>query len=150
MSYQRQRESLAVALTAPDGALREGMRGPDVAQVQAYLHSSAEAPVADGWYGPRTKAAVRRFQREHGLAPDGVVGRKTSRALRRSYRKEAEMSEIAKRAWREPAVAIGLLTSIAIAVITLLTNDPWTTATIAGVAAPLVSALGIRPLVTPD
>ena len=59
------------------------------------------------------------------------------------------MSEIARRVWREPAVFIGLLTTIALAVITLATGDPWDTATIAGVAAPLVAALGIRELVTP-
>ena len=60
------------------------------------------------------------------------------------------MSEIAKRAWREPAVFIGLLVTIALVVITLATSDPWDTATIAGVAAPLLSALGIRQFVTPD
>jgi hypothetical protein len=59
------------------------------------------------------------------------------------------VSEIARRVWHEPAVFIGLLASIALAVITLATGDPWDTATIAGVAAPLVSALGIRELVTP-
>lgn len=59
------------------------------------------------------------------------------------------MSEIARRAWREPAVFLGLASSIAVAVITIATGDPWDTATIAGVAGPLVSALGIRELVTP-
>jgi hypothetical protein len=59
------------------------------------------------------------------------------------------MSEIAVRVWREPAVFIGLLTSVALLVIKLATGDPWDTATIAGVAAPLVSALGIRELVSP-
>lgn len=59
------------------------------------------------------------------------------------------MSEIARRVWHEPAVAIGLLASIALAVITVATGDPWDAATIAGVAGPLVSALGIRQLVTP-
>lgn len=59
------------------------------------------------------------------------------------------MKEIARRVWHEPAVCLGLLASIALVVITLATGDPWDTATIAGVAAPLVSALGIRELVTP-
>jgi hypothetical protein len=59
------------------------------------------------------------------------------------------VSEIARRVWHEPAVFLGLITSIALVVITLATGDKWDTATIAGVAAPLVSALGIRELVTP-
>jgi hypothetical protein len=59
------------------------------------------------------------------------------------------MKEIAARAWREPAVLIGLATSVALVVITLATDDHWDVATICGVIAPLVAALGIRECVTP-
>ena len=59
------------------------------------------------------------------------------------------MKVIAQRVYREPAVFIGLLTSVALLVITLATGDQWDAATIAGIAAPLVSALGIRATVTP-
>jgi cell wall-associated NlpC family hydrolase len=31
----------------------------------------------DGEFGPRTRAAVIAFQRDHGLTPDGVVGKGT-------------------------------------------------------------------------
>ncbi len=35
----------------------------------------------DGLFGPRTEAAVRAFQHEQGLAPDGIVGTNTASAL---------------------------------------------------------------------
>lgn len=35
----------------------------------------------DGIYGPKTKAAVKSFQRKNGLVVDGIVGKKTAAAL---------------------------------------------------------------------
>ena len=58
------------------------------------------------------------------------------------------MKTIVKRIWEEPAVAIGLLTSIALVALNLLGDDTDTINWIE-VAAPLLAALGIRPLVTP-
>lgn len=40
----------------------------------------------DGINGPRTKAAVKAFQRDHGLDVDGVAGPKTQSALKNKYR----------------------------------------------------------------
>ena len=59
------------------------------------------------------------------------------------------MRVIGKRIWTEPAVAIGLLTSILLAVIAVVTGANWDTSTIVGIAAPFLSSLGIRQLVTP-
>jgi hypothetical protein len=59
------------------------------------------------------------------------------------------MKAIAQRAWREPAVAIGLLATVILLVLKFASGDPWDLATIAGIAAPLVSALGIRQVVSP-
>ena len=35
----------------------------------------------DGIYGPKTKAAVKLFQKKNGLTADGIVGKKTAAAL---------------------------------------------------------------------
>jgi peptidoglycan hydrolase-like protein with peptidoglycan-binding domain len=48
------------------------MHGQDVMQVQKWLKIEA-----DGWYGPKTEAAVKAFQKAHGLLVDGIVGRVT-------------------------------------------------------------------------
>jgi uncharacterized protein YkwD len=56
--------------------LREGSRGALVQEVQRKLHVTA-----DGVFGPRTVAAVKSFQKRHGMSPSGVVGPKTRKAL---------------------------------------------------------------------
>ena len=52
------------------------MKGQLVAQVQRKVRA-----VEDSDFGGRTEAAVRDFQRLHGLVPDGIVGPKTWTAL---------------------------------------------------------------------
>jgi peptidoglycan hydrolase-like protein with peptidoglycan-binding domain len=39
---------------------------------------------ADGYFGSQTEAALREFQRTHGLVPDGIVGPKTWEKLDQS------------------------------------------------------------------
>lgn len=56
--------------------LRRGNSGELVRIVQARCGIDA-----DGVFGPLTEAAVRRFQREHALVPDGIVGPRTWAAL---------------------------------------------------------------------
>lgn len=56
--------------------LRRGAKGQLVAQVQRKVRA-----VEDSDFGGRTEAAVRDFQRLHGLVPDGIVGPKTWIAL---------------------------------------------------------------------
>ena len=62
--------------------LRPGMVGWDVAVLQFLLGRRGLAPGrVDGRFGPRTEAAVIRFQRRAKVEPDGVVGASTSSAL---------------------------------------------------------------------
>jgi peptidoglycan hydrolase-like protein with peptidoglycan-binding domain len=63
-------------------SLRRGARGPGVRNLQSILRAYGFDPgAADGQYGPRTQAAVRRFQISQGIRGDGVVGADTLRAL---------------------------------------------------------------------
>jgi hypothetical protein len=68
-----------VTSTAGPGqrVLRFGSKGADVAFLQRWLGLSD-----DGSFGPKTEAAVKRYQRDHKLVADGVVGPKTWAAMR--------------------------------------------------------------------
>ncbi len=52
--------------------LRRGNRGPWVEQLQTKLRLKA-----DGVFGAGTEAALRAFQRQHNMVPDGIAGPKT-------------------------------------------------------------------------
>jgi N-acetylmuramoyl-L-alanine amidase-like protein/putative peptidoglycan binding protein len=54
--------------------LRRGAKGDFVKQVQKALGLGLDV---DGDFGGKTEAAVRAFQRQHLLVPDGIVGPKT-------------------------------------------------------------------------
>ena len=58
--------------------LVEGLVGVYVCVLQDALATAGIPAVAvDGVFGPRTGAAVRSFQRENGMTPDGIVGCQT-------------------------------------------------------------------------
>ena len=52
--------------------LSKGCRGKDVETLQKILNI-----YVDGIFGSLTEEAVKEFQKEHGLYPDGIVGEKT-------------------------------------------------------------------------
>jgi murein L,D-transpeptidase YcbB/YkuD len=57
-------------------------KGEAVNAVQQRLGETvAPGLLVDGYFGPSTRAAVRTFQREHGLEVDGLVGSNTWSAL---------------------------------------------------------------------
>jgi peptidoglycan hydrolase-like protein with peptidoglycan-binding domain len=67
-------ETQPAAGTTPRPTLRRPMKHELVKQVQSKV-----GVTVDGAFGPNTEAAVRAFQRGHGLVPDGIVGPKTWR-----------------------------------------------------------------------
>ena len=58
------------------GGQRAGLSGDTITAVQKAL-----GVAADGVVGPRTRGAVKRYQRKHGLIVDGVIGPQTLAAL---------------------------------------------------------------------
>lgn len=56
---------------------KKGQKGAGVVLIQRYL--KMDKP--DGKYGKDTETAVKKFQKEHGLAADGIFGKKTNEAM---------------------------------------------------------------------
>src|SRR4051812_21204285 len=76
--------AMLALLLLPAGAVA---RSADVAALQVGLCARGTyRGDVDGIDGPATRAAVRRFQRRHGLVADGVAGPRTRRALGRHGR----------------------------------------------------------------
>ncbi|WP_129723760.1 peptidoglycan-binding domain-containing protein [Xylanivirga thermophila] len=69
------------AFAAP--LLKVGSRGNEVATLQQQLQKMNlfNYNRITGYYGNITKDAVIRFQKQHGLSPDGIVGKNTYNAL---------------------------------------------------------------------
>ncbi|HEX8368795.1 MAG TPA: peptidoglycan-binding protein [Pyrinomonadaceae bacterium] len=71
------------------GSIERGARGDLVRQMQeklvrlGYL-TRGQVNTGPGIFGPKTEAALRRFQAEHGLTRDGIYGPNTFRALQRA------------------------------------------------------------------
>jgi peptidoglycan hydrolase-like protein with peptidoglycan-binding domain len=59
-----------------------GEHGKRVSDLQERLNALGAHLKADGVFGPKTLAAVKAFQKSHGLKVDGLVGPKTTAALR--------------------------------------------------------------------
>jgi lysozyme len=66
-------------LFAAPVVLRIGSTGDAVAAVQKKVGVEP-----DGWFGPVTEAAVKRYQKSKKLVPDGIVGPVTLKAMRLS------------------------------------------------------------------
>lgn len=71
---------LLMTASAEAKPLKKGTRGDRVMVLQKHLRIRP----ADGIFGPGTVRAVKRFQRKHNIAADGVVGAGTWSMIRRA------------------------------------------------------------------
>lgn len=69
--------------------LKEGSRGARVKDLQQDLTKLGYKLAADGIFGPKTNAAVRRFQADKNLVVDGIVGPKTRAAIEKALKADA-------------------------------------------------------------
>ncbi|ADY56664.1 spore cortex-lytic enzyme [Syntrophobotulus glycolicus DSM 8271] len=96
MFFHRKKWSLLIALALillisavgysalGDRTLSRGSRGPEVVDLQKRLSMLGYVTgPQDGIFGRKTNAAVRLFQKEHGLTVDGMAGTNTIRELKR-------------------------------------------------------------------
>lgn len=61
---------------------RQGSSGSVVTKIQQKLQEAGYYTyTVDGIYGSRTTAAVKKYQKDHGLTVDGICGEQTLRAL---------------------------------------------------------------------
>lgn len=65
----------------PTHTMKRGISGTDVKWAQCELDNRGYKLDIDGIFGPKTEAAVKAYQKDHGLVVDGIVGPKTRGAL---------------------------------------------------------------------
>lgn len=90
-----------ITTSYPGRPLQQGSTGPFVVVIQTSLNRISQnypaipkIPTVDGIFGPRTEAAVRKFQEVFDLTPDGIVGPATWYALVRLYTAVTRLSEL--------------------------------------------------------
>lgn len=84
----------SASVKAPKATLRRGMEGAGVKQLQDDLvklehMTKAQVATGPGTFGPRTEAAVKAFQKKHGIKATGVYDDRTRNAMLRALRADA-------------------------------------------------------------
>lgn len=81
--------------TATDPILRQGDSGTVVTWLQQLLNAKGINIAVDGIFGNVTRAAVVQFQKQSGIATDGIVGPQTWQALRRNGNAPIQLTDAA-------------------------------------------------------
>lgn len=105
LSLSVARDEMPADPAVRDSILRLGSQGPYVEELQTSLVALGYGIAVDGDFGPGTEAAVKAFQRAHGLKPDGWAGPRTIDAVARvlAERKAAPKVEKAAEETRDKA-----------------------------------------------
>ncbi len=74
--YDRMLRALGIRRT-----IRKGSKGVQVKQAQIFLNIHGSKLSVDGMFGPITEVEVLRFQRKNNLVSDGIIGKRTWKAL---------------------------------------------------------------------
>lgn len=81
--------------TATDPVLRQGNSGAAVTRLQQLLNAKGINIAVDGIFGNVTRAAVVQFQKQSGIATDGIVGPQTWQALRQDSNAPIQLTDAA-------------------------------------------------------
>ena len=73
--------SALIPAAEPGAKARPTLRRGDSGEFVNELQRKLKFGDVNGSFGPQTEAAMRAFQRDHGLVPDGIVGPKSWAAL---------------------------------------------------------------------
>ena len=65
----------------PSTNLKKGSKGNSVRWLQYALNKRGAHLIVDGVFGEKTRQAVIKFQQDHDLVPDGIVGPMTIKAI---------------------------------------------------------------------
>ena len=83
-------ETLQIAVPKPGESISPQSPAARITELQAALLALGfKIGTPDGIYGQQTRNAVTRFQRNHKLERDGLVGPKTARAINKELRERA-------------------------------------------------------------
>jgi murein L,D-transpeptidase YcbB/YkuD len=90
--------------TVPPGeTLKPGMRNSRISRMRARLRASGDITVDSAKpdvYDPALVMAVKRFQKRHGLEPDGVVGKQTVAAMNIAVEERIRQIVLNMERWR--------------------------------------------------